>query len=568
MSIFPVRANSIMSGETAGVPDAYWEELENDPWAKIAREGMPAGKYGSAGVKMGPLDTQIDPGSYWLLNGIAKGKTWQTAFEKFRTGALEGKEPQVIQEENVANEVYKTVQRTAHLDDKQFNEVMQSMRTEMSKRPVRPEYPQLKAPSLEQGLLAGAGALLFPQHAFQIGASPFNAQKALADKQHVQNQMTFEDDMDARKERIGFLGQQLGMLEQRRRENYRILIDLAEKAEARGETKKAQALNLRANFNNADSEQEASWYAKQLRTVYKDIPGAAPTLAEEDAVIQTIRNKAKANAEKDRLDREHTAFVEKTTMAGIFNADYKAFRDTAVEVTQPDVDRFNKRRAALVEAGVPSHLLDTPVVGKTLGGANTAFDNQMARDKFEYEKGQDELSQAVDRKRWEIEMQAKGFLTVNPDGSYTVHRADTREGRRKQMEKLEKDLDDAKKAVTSLRGGVRFIAQSKGKDGKVKISKKGHEEVRDWKNKLYNALQVEWYATNQKRIFADDNAELITFPEFVYEKYRGWASMFGLTKQQIESGRSPVQPGGLNGGVDGSSSGGVKVPKGVVIEGG
>jgi hypothetical protein len=245
----------------------------------------------------------IDPGSHWLLNSIAYGKQFGAGFEKYRQGAVAGKSLEDQHEENMAQEAYNMVQKTAMLDDQEFQGLMQQIKSEMDVRPEMPERPMLQAPNLGQAATAAIGSLLFPQHALDIGATPFQNQLLEQEKGFQQAGLKYEDQQAARKERLGYLSARLNDVDTRRRQNAQQLYQLAKDAEERRDSKRAQGYTLRAKFMEASSLQEADYYAGLLRSggYNSDV---VPTDEDVRLMKEAIQGKADMAAHNNQIARQ------------------------------------------------------------------------------------------------------------------------------------------------------------------------------------------------------------------------------------------------------------------------
>lgn len=104
---------------------------------------------------------------------------------------------------------------TAHLNDDQFNNLLGQLHHEIYNAPMLPQQPKLQAPNIAQSGLAFLGSLLSPRNAYDIAATPFQAQlqKQATDYAHSVNDYQLQAQEHQRK--LGLLGDVAQMQSQR-----------------------------------------------------------------------------------------------------------------------------------------------------------------------------------------------------------------------------------------------------------------------------------------------------------------------------------------------------------------
>lgn len=155
----------------------------------------------------------------WLGEQLAlKSKTAQSIdqdFKAFRQGVtpseLDQREQQALALQGAAS----LAQQTAELDDEQFRSLLEQLQAAAADQVRGPERPELRRPNDLQLGVAGLAALLSPEHAFDSLSVPLAHGLRQQEQGYQEDVQRFERESDARKERVGFLSQMLGIENQR-----------------------------------------------------------------------------------------------------------------------------------------------------------------------------------------------------------------------------------------------------------------------------------------------------------------------------------------------------------------
>jgi len=119
----------------------------------------------------------LDPGSMYLKNSLAQSvKKTQTMNDMFAPQNLALTTDEYVKKQNeqaVAPAVAQALQDTAHLSDEEFYARLDRERALNGQMPLKPEQAQLQQPNNMQMLAAALGSILFPEHAMDTAALPY-----------------------------------------------------------------------------------------------------------------------------------------------------------------------------------------------------------------------------------------------------------------------------------------------------------------------------------------------------------------------------------------------------------
>lgn len=466
----------------------------------------------------------LDPGSYWLMDRLASGKRFQVGFEKYRQRALGGDRPQVVQEENAANEAMNLAQQTAELDEDQFQGVLGQLQQEMGSRPAPPSRPTVGPIGGQQALLAGIGALMFPQHAFKIGATPFQHAQRESELDYAEDLQQFDSDMAARKERIAFLGSRLEMLDKARRDSSERLAKLAEEARKRGDARRAQALEILKQLNSADDEFEIRHWSGILQSQYKDFPELVPNETQVQGQIDLILSKRQAEKEKTEGAKAAEAFDQETSLASGFLRILEGRYPQGHPIDADALKKIEAEANAYAE-NFPNfpNLKNRIMATARLGERPVSPAQDLARDRFAYGKGRD----AEEDRKWEIKGRAEGWLEGPIGNPRPVVGYKDKGVRAKAQAAVDQQIVKAREATAKAMYHIAVPSPDE---------EKAAEESRDRTNKIWAALTFEWQKVMEKR--AKFGGKRQPLSEYIQERYPEFA-------KELLGGASSVQPSSL-----------------------
>jgi hypothetical protein len=188
--------------------------------------GFPGGLgAGMAKTAQDVLDYSLfedaDPGFIWLQGERARGYNQRNFNEAMSRAAEEGIDPNKFYEQKTYKEAQKEamglVQQTSHLSDEEFNGLLERLKGELDQTPQLPEQTQPRMPSREQLGIAALGSAFFPEHAFEIGAQPYQYSQGQAQEQDERNLAQFGVTEKARQGRIAGMRDIYGEESQARR---------------------------------------------------------------------------------------------------------------------------------------------------------------------------------------------------------------------------------------------------------------------------------------------------------------------------------------------------------------
>jgi hypothetical protein len=272
----------------------------------------------------------LDPEEAYFLDSVAKGHQKRASTNVLLDAAMAGESLDSIRGQVQAAEASEKALRLAEesmgLSDQEFNEVLAQLQGEMGAMPMMPERGQIQQPDrLSQGL-AAILSLASPQHAFSIGAVPYQEMARRRDEQYQLDVQRYGQAMANRKENLELLEMRLKIAEQRRREAVETLQQESARAYQRGEQRRAQALQARSGIYDAKTEAELD---DRIRVMREQFPSEFLPAKE---VIEGLRKELKAGAEavtqKAKFDQEKEAADREATVLDDFrnwvNSQYPA----------------------------------------------------------------------------------------------------------------------------------------------------------------------------------------------------------------------------------------------------
>lgn len=286
----------------------------------------------------------LDPFEQHYLESTAKNVSRRTEVDGIRQMARMGKSLAEIQadmdSQALQSEIDKTATElasaTAHLSDKEFQQVQQQITQEMGNAPQAPQMQTAAQPNVWQSIVAAATSLFDPQHAFDIGAAPYVAAQNQADQQNQLNMANYQIQDKAHTNKLNVLQRQADDIRMR---------DQADQAsldrEQRAKMSYLEHLQKRldkveAGRNQRRTQAQASYEAANLpgekRRVADMINRDFPDLAIPDELVNAdikALNMKNVPQAKALLDQEiKTRFAD-----GIIDdADAQAYQKRAAEI--------------------------------------------------------------------------------------------------------------------------------------------------------------------------------------------------------------------------------------------
>lgn len=127
-------------------------------------------------VSFGSVKDVLPAKDRWFFTKFAEGKQRTEGYDKFKTSSYQGLTPDEVTRMENAQEALRIAEQTANLSEQEFDKVAGNMAQGMGQTASPVVMPTLRDPNWQQGLAAAIGAVVDPQHAAEIGATPFNAQ--------------------------------------------------------------------------------------------------------------------------------------------------------------------------------------------------------------------------------------------------------------------------------------------------------------------------------------------------------------------------------------------------------
>ena len=124
-----------------------------------------------------------------------KGNTYEDLFAPENLSLTAEEYNSKINTQKVDPLTYQGLQLTATLDDDKFIEALNGLRQQAGLMPMPPQKPELQNPNWKQGLVAALTAVLSPEHAFDVGAVPFQHQLSVQADQDARNQQTYQAEL-------------------------------------------------------------------------------------------------------------------------------------------------------------------------------------------------------------------------------------------------------------------------------------------------------------------------------------------------------------------------------------
>lgn len=167
--------------------------------------------------KPGILD-QVPGHLLYVFNNLGQktnyNDTIQNYYERFKGGdTLDNilSEEEKTKLESLNKVAADIAAQSAHLPRDEFNALMAKLQGEMGKQVGAPQRPDLKNPNIYQGLAAGLGALVAPNHAFEIAATPFQEGLRKQEQGYQDDKLRYDVQSHDRDQNIQELRQQLNI---------------------------------------------------------------------------------------------------------------------------------------------------------------------------------------------------------------------------------------------------------------------------------------------------------------------------------------------------------------------
>ena len=162
----------------------------------------------------------MTPGGLYLRNARVKGMKRLSDVSLYhedpRFAGLTNEEVSEMQEGDRAEaSVQQIMPRVADLDEGQFQLFRTMLEEELRSAPPVPGTPRLRMPSIAQAAAAALAAVLTPEHAFDIAATPFQESLRQQGIEHEEGMRQFGIDEEGRERRIRYLQAAMGDESQR-----------------------------------------------------------------------------------------------------------------------------------------------------------------------------------------------------------------------------------------------------------------------------------------------------------------------------------------------------------------
>ena len=159
------------------------------------------------------------PGLFYLKDSLAqsakKSQTLADMFAPDNIGLTTDEYVKKQSEQSIAPTVASALENTSALSDEQFYQRLNKIRELSGQMPIKPEQAPLQQPNNAQAIAAALGALLFPEHAMDIAATPFQHGLQEQAKQQALNNQDFEGRLRQWQTAMGIEEQSSQMLNQR-----------------------------------------------------------------------------------------------------------------------------------------------------------------------------------------------------------------------------------------------------------------------------------------------------------------------------------------------------------------
>ena len=397
------------------------------------------------------------------------------------------------------------------IDDDEFERLLAQMGQEGQNMPGIPQRGQQKMPGhLEQGL-AALLSLGTPEHAFSIGAVPYQNEARKVEEQYQHDVQAYGQEMAKRSERINMLEMRMKFAHQKRQETAETVRRLADEAYKRGETKKAHGLTLRGQLYDAENATELDDRIKTMREQgYAEFVPDAKTISglklQFTNAQKTLEDKAKLDADKAEISRIDKGVDDYRASVALYT---QGAHITPAMVAQLEKDRQTFAK----ENNIPLHRLPKPME-RTIASNDLAErkfkqegdrydDNQWARDAERIEKQLD-----IDWKRERLAKEIAGVGAKDP----------AKIAKRKKISSLDTKVETARLELD------KHLHQELPTDPEERA--KYDKRIRDLVTDEYTIV-----AAKRKLL----GGKVPTFGEYLKEQYPAAVAGFG-----------PIQPGEIN----------------------
>lgn len=464
--------------------------------------------------------------------------------QALQTGETTSSLTQQVQAAEAADAAYKLAEQASSLSDQEFQQAMQELQNEMQGGPQMPVPGQVQQPDRLSQALAAIFSVATPEHAFSIGAVPYQNQMRIRDENYQIQLKQYGADIAQRDDRIKIAELKLKMAAQNREESSQRLYQMAAEASRRGEAKRAAGLKARGDLASAKSLTELK---DQIQVMRENFPDMLPDKEVLDGYRNQLELGAKAAEEKAKLELDKEERTNLNSLVDNFRQSVNSMipADRAIGPTeQKAIKDFAVKFAS--ENGIKLNQLPweypTRDISPALG--------------FQQQKYQDEApTRAQDYKNKVLEGEIKATdlekkRQALTEGPPSKDKAD----KRKRLNSLNTKIDTAKIAVDSI------LQQPVPEDP---------DERAKYFAKLRDAFTDELATVQLKRKEAGGKAPTIN--EYIEERFPGFtgravSSMFGpigvakagstkskpvsdKEKKQLGKGGSyaPVLPKGVTG---------------------
>lgn len=298
--------------------------------------------------------------------------------QALQTGETTSSLTQQVQAAEAADSAYKLAEQASSLSDQEFQQAMQELQNEMQGNPQMPVPGQVQQPDRLSQALAAIFSVATPEHAFSIGAVPYQNQMRIRDENYQIQLKQYGADIAQRDDRIKIAELKLKMAAQNREESSQRLYQMAAEASRRGEAKRAAGLKARGDLAKASSLADLK---DQIQVMRENFPDMLPDKEVLDGYRNQLELGAKAAEEKAKLELDKANEENINREVDNFRANVSANFPPGSTITKAQADEINKQAEKYAkEAGIPRDKFMVAMERISSATENSAFTKQKYQD--------------------------------------------------------------------------------------------------------------------------------------------------------------------------------------------
>lgn len=391
----------------------------------------------------------LDPEEAYFLDSLAIGHQKRQSTNVLLDAAMSGETIESIrgqvQAAEASEKALKLAEQSMGLSDDEFNQVLAQLQGEMGTMPNLPERGQIEQPDrLSQGL-AAVLSLASPQHAFSIGAVPYQEMARRREEAYQMDVQRYGQAMAKRKEGLEMLELRLKVADQRRREAAETLQQEAQRAFQRGEQRRGQALQARSQIYDAKTEAELDDRLRMMRENYP--PEYVPDRAVIDGLRKEIKAREQGASEKAKFEQEKEVKDREAAVVDDFRSWVNSQYPAGVSIG-PDEVKFIQSEAKRMAEETGVKLAKFPTYGERTAPATAsqAFQEQRYNDEAP-ERAQRARNAVLEGEIKEVDLKRKREAL---DKELQGDNSDSGKAKKKQISTLTTKIETARLTLDQL----------------------------------------------------------------------------------------------------------------------